>query len=83
MRNLKIRELKKAAKVYEAMLEPCNKTTLKAAVNFPKDGNMEKPKPMTYVFPPKLAEALMNALQIQYECIRAEIRELKNEEADL
>lgn len=83
VRNLKIRELEKAAKAYEAMLEPCNKTTLKAAVNFPKDGNMEKPKPMTYVFPPKLAEALMNALQIQYECIRAEIRELKNEEVDL
>lgn len=83
VRNLKIRELEKAAKAYEAMLAPCNKTTLKAAVNFPKDGNKEKPKPMAYVFPPKLAEALRNALQIQYEYIKAEIRELKNEGADL
>lgn len=82
-RNIKIRELEKAAKAYEAMLGVCNSVTFRAAVNFPKERGKEKPKPMTYIFPPRLADGIMDALRIQLESIRAEIKELKAEDGEV
>lgn len=40
---------------------------------------------MVYIFPPRFADGIMDALRIQLESIRAEIWELKaeNEEADV
>lgn len=81
-KQIKIRELKKAADAYDAILNLCNRTMLKAAVRFPKVKNEAAPKPMTYIFPPRFAEKLMDFLRIQRESIKMEIRELKNEEAD-
>lgn len=79
-KQIKIRELEKAADAYDAILNLCNRTTLKAAVRFPKVKNEAAPKPMIYIFPPRFAEKLMDFLRIQRESIKAEIRELKNEE---
>lgn len=81
-KQIKIRELEKVADAYDAILNLCNRTTLKAAVRFPKVKNEAAPKPMIYIFPPRFAEGLMDFLRIQRESIKAEIRELKNEEAD-
>lgn len=81
-KQIKIRELEKAADAYDAILNLCNRTTLKAAVRFPKVKNEAAPKPMIYIFPPRFEEGLMDFLRIQRESIKAEIRELKNEEAD-
>lgn len=80
-RNLKIRELEKAEKVYEAILGVCNNTTFQATVTFPKEKGKEKPKPMNYIFPPRFAGDIMDALRAQLKSIKAEIRELKTEEA--
>lgn len=82
-KQIKIRELEKVEKSYDAILNLCNRTTLKAAVVFPRVKNKETPKPMTYIFPPRFAEYLMDTLRMQRESIKAEIRELKNEEADV
>lgn len=81
-KQIKIRELEKTADAYDAILNLCNRTTLKAAVRFPKVKNEAAPKPMIYIFPPRFAEGLMDFLRIQRESIKAEICELKNEEAD-
>ncbi|WP_298031053.1 hypothetical protein [uncultured Dysosmobacter sp.] len=78
-RNLKIRELEKAAKAYEAMLGICNSTTFRSTVTFPKEKGKEKPKPMNYIFPPRFAGDIMGTLRIQLETIKAEIRELEKE----
>lgn len=82
-RNVKIRELENAEKVYNEILSVCNNTTLRATVNFPKEKGKEKPKPMTYIFPPKFVDAVMDTLRIQLEFIKADITQLKygNEEA--
>ena len=79
-KQIKIRELEKVENAYDAILNLCNRTTLKAAVVFPRAKNRETPKPMTYIFPPRFAEYLMDALRIQRESIKAKIRELKSTE---
>lgn len=76
-RNVKIRELRKAVKVYDAMLNICNSTIFRATVTFPKEKGKEKPKPMNYTFPPRFAGAIRDTLRIQLETIKAEIRELE------
>lgn len=83
MRNIKIRELEKVKKAYEDILNICNSTAVKAVVNFPKQKDKEKPKPMTYIFPPKMADGLMDTMRIQLESVKAEIQKLKCEEADI
>lgn len=83
MRNIKIRELEKVKKAYEDILNICNSTAVKAVVNFPKQKEKEKPKSMTYIFPPKMADGLMDTMRIQLESVKAEIQKLKCEEADI
>lgn len=83
MRNIKIRELEKAVKACTVILGICNDTTLRATVNFPKEQGKEKPKAKTYVFPPRLADALMDALRVQLESIKAEIAELEAENTEV
>lgn len=83
MRNIKIRELEKVKKAYEDILNICNSTVVKAVVNFPRQKDKKKPKPMTYIFPPKMADGLMDAMRIQLESVKAEIQKLKCEEADI
>lgn len=82
-RNVKIRELEKAAKTYEAILDTRSSAAFRVTVHFPKEQGEEKPKSITYIFPPRFAVGIMDALRIQLETIKAEIRELKaeNEEA--
>ena len=82
-RNVKICELEKAAKSYESILSVCNSVKLRAAVSFPKEQGKEKPKAMTYIFPPKFADAIMDTLRIQLETIKAEIRKLKSENEEV
>ncbi len=82
-RNVKIRELEKAAKAYEAMLSVCNSTTFRVTVNFPKEKGKDKPKPMNYIFPPRFAEGIMGTLRIQLETIKAEIKELEAENKEV
>lgn len=81
-RNVKIRELEKAAKAYEAILDTHNRATFRAAVSFSQEKG--KTKPMTYIFPPKFAGDIMDVLRIQLEGIKTEIRKLQteNEEVD-
>lgn len=83
MRNIKIRELEKVKKAYEDILNICNSTAVKAVVNFPKQKDKKKPKPMAYIFPPKMADGLMDAMRIQLESVKAEIQKLRCEEADI
>lgn len=82
-RNVKIRELEKAAKTYEAILDTRSSATFRAAVNFPKEQGKEKPKSVTYIFPPKFAGGIMDTLRIQLEAIKAEIRTLKAENEEV
>lgn len=82
LKQIKVRELEKVASTYDTILNLCNRVTFKAFVRFPKVKNEATPKPMTYIFPPRFADELMDFLRIQRESIKAEIRELKNEEAD-
>jgi len=78
-RNLKIREMEKAAKAYGEMLGICNNVTFRATVNYPKEKGKDKQKTMTYIFPPRLADGIMDTLRLQMETIRAEIRKLESE----
>lgn len=82
-RNVKICELEKAAKSYEEILCVCNNVKLCATVSFPKEQDKEKPKAMTYIFPPKFADAIMDTLRIQQEIIKAELRKLKAENEEV
>ncbi|WP_322173924.1 hypothetical protein [Acutalibacter caecimuris] len=76
-RNVKIRELEKAAKTYETILGAHSSTAFRVSAHFPKEQGKEKPKSVTYIFPPRFAVGIMDALRIQLETIMAEIRELK------
>ena len=82
-RNVKIRELEKAAKTYEAILDTRNSAAFRVTVHFPKEQDKEKLKSITYIFPPKFAVGITDALRIQLETIKAEIRKLKAENEEV
>ncbi len=75
-RDIKIRELEKAVKVYEAMLSVCNTATFKAVVNFPAEKGTPKKKPLKYIFPDRLADGIADTLRIQLKSMKAELTEL-------
>jgi len=75
-RKIKIRELEKTVKVYEAMLSVCNTSTFKAVINFPQEKGRAKKKPMNYIFPGRLADGIADTLRIQLESMKSELRGL-------
>lgn len=79
--NVKIRALKKAEKAYEAMLDPFNRTTIRATVSLPRGKGGKTPQSMSFIFPPRFASAIMDLLSAQIETIQAELSELEEKEA--
>ena len=75
-RNVKIREMEKAVKAYEAILDPFNSATIRATVALPRGKGT--PCSMTYVFPPRFVSAIMDILIIQLESIQAELTKLED-----